>query len=167
MSVESCRISPCLWFDDQAAEAAEFYTSVFPNSKILNTTHYCDAGQEVHGRPAGSVMTVDLLLDGQRFMALNGGPLFTFNEAISLRVACSTQDEVDYYWDRLRAGGAPAAQQCGWLKDRFGVSWQVVPQVLERLMSDSDVVKVQRVMHALLQMQKLDIAELESAFAGE
>lgn len=162
----SPRITPCLWFDDQAEAAVAFYTDVFPNSRILAVTRYGEAGREYHGRPPGSVMTVAFELDGQRFTALNGGPVFHFNEAISLQVNCDTQDEVDRYWDRLGAGGEPQAQQCGWLKDRFGLSWQVVPAVLAELLADADHARSQRVMRALLQMKKLDIAALERAHAG-
>jgi predicted 3-demethylubiquinone-9 3-methyltransferase (glyoxalase superfamily) len=160
------RIAPCLWFDDQAEEAATFYTSIFDNSKIGTIARYGEAGQEIHGRPAGSVMTVAFELDGQPFTALNGGPLFRFNEAISFQVMCETQEEVDYYWEKLGAGGDDKAQQCGWLKDRFGVSWQVVPEVVMELVSAPDSEKSQRAMQALLQMKKLDIAELTRAYAG-
>jgi predicted 3-demethylubiquinone-9 3-methyltransferase (glyoxalase superfamily) len=160
------RIAPCLWFDDQAEEAARFYTSVFSNSKIGTIARYGEAGQEIHGRPAGSVMTVAFELDGQPFTALNGGPVFKFNEAISFQVMCETQEEVDDYWEKLSAGGDEKAQQCGWLKDPFGVSWQVVPEVVTQLVSDPDSEKSQRAMQALLQMKKLDIAELERAYAG-
>jgi predicted 3-demethylubiquinone-9 3-methyltransferase (glyoxalase superfamily) len=158
------RIAPCLWFDDQAEQAAEYYTSIFPNSRTLAVSRFSEAGQEIHGRPPGSVMTVDFELDGQRFTALNGGPVFTFNEAISLMVKCETQDEIDYYWGKLTAGGDEAAQQCGWLKDKFGVSWQVVPTVLDRMMTDRDPAKAARATEAMLQMKKFDIAALERAF---
>ena len=121
------KIAPCLWFDDQAEPAAKFYTGIFPNSKTVKITRYGKAGQEVHGGKPGSVLTVAFELDGQAFTALNGGPVFKFNEAISFQVICDTQEEVDYYWEKLSAGGEPKAQQCGWLKDRYGVSWQVVP----------------------------------------
>ena len=160
------RITPCLWFDDQAEQAVEFYLSIFANSRIASLSRYGEAGQEIHGRPPGSVMTVAFELDGQAFTALNGGPLFTFNEAISLQVSCQDQAQVDHYWDQLSAGGDPAAQQCGWLKDRYGVSWQIVPSVLAQLLGDPDTAKSQRVMTALLQMKKLDIAELQKAYAG-
>jgi predicted 3-demethylubiquinone-9 3-methyltransferase (glyoxalase superfamily) len=160
------RIVPSLWFDNQAEEAAEFYTSVFPNSRIVTMSRYGDAGFEAHGRPPGSVMTVEFELDGMRLTALNGGPVFTFSEAISLQIFCDLQDEVDHYWARLSEGGDEAAQQCGWLKDRFGVSWQVVPTVLGRLMADPDPVKAGRVMDAMLPMKKLDIATLERAYQG-
>lgn len=160
------RITPCLWFDHQAEEAAFFYTTVFPNSRIVSLTRYGDAGREVHGQEAGTVMTVAFELDGQAFLALNGGPLFQFNEAISFQVSCDTQEEVDHYWQRLSEGGDERAQQCGWLKDRYGVSWQIVPKVLPRMLSDPDGEKVRRVMEALLQMKKLDIAGLEQAYRG-
>jgi len=160
------RIAPCLWFDHQAEEAAKFYTGVFPNSRIIRTTRYGEAGREIHGRPAGSVLTVGFELDGRSFTALNGGPVFKFNEAISLQVECETQAEVDHYWTALGEGGDEAARQCGWLKDRYGVSWQVVPRVLPELLSDPDPRKSERVMTALLQMKKLDIAALERAYAG-
>jgi predicted 3-demethylubiquinone-9 3-methyltransferase (glyoxalase superfamily) len=123
------RITPCLWFDDQAEEAVKFYTSVFRNSRVGNVTRYGTAGYDQHKRPPGSVMTVDFELDGQAFTALNGGPVFKFNEAISLQVNCETQEEIDYYWDKLSEGGDEEAQQCGWLKDKYGVSWQVVPNI--------------------------------------
>ncbi len=160
------RIIPCLWFDTQAEEAARFYTGIFENSRIGAIGRYGEAGREVHGKPAGSVMTVEFELDGQPFTALNGGPHFTFNEAVSFQILCRTQEEVDYYWSRLSEGGNPNAQQCGWLKDRYGVSWQVVPAVLATMMSDPDRGKAGRVMEALLTMKKLDIAALERAFAG-
>ena len=160
------RITPCLWFDDQAEDAAEHYVAIFPNSRILRLSRYGEAGREVHGRPAGSVMTVDFELDGQTLTALNGGPAFTFNEAISLQVNCETQEEIDFYWDKLSEGGDENAQVCGWLKDRYGVSWQVVPSVLAELVSDPNSEKGQRAMEAMLRMKKMDIAELERAYAG-
>jgi predicted 3-demethylubiquinone-9 3-methyltransferase (glyoxalase superfamily) len=154
------RITPCLWFDDQAEPAAHFYVSVFPNSRISAVTHHGEAGFEIHHRPAGSVLTVTFELEGQSFMALNGGPVFKLTEAISLMVSCDTQDEIDHYWNRLGDGGDPTAQQCGWLKDRYGLSWQVVPALLEKLMSGP---AANRVMEALLKMKKLDIAALQAA----
>ena len=160
------RITPCLWFDDQALPAAEFYTSIFKNSKIGKISRYGEAGREVHGKPAGSVMTVAFELDGQAFTALNGGPVFRFTEAISLQIDCQSQKEVDYYWDKLSEGGDDKAQQCGWLKDRYGLSWQVVPRALIELMSDPDPEKSGRVMEAMLRMTKIDIAGLERAAAG-
>jgi predicted 3-demethylubiquinone-9 3-methyltransferase (glyoxalase superfamily) len=160
------RISPCLWFDNQAEEAARFYTGIFDNSKIVTIARYGEAGREIHGRPAGSVMTVAFELDGQAFTALNGGPIFKFNEAVSLQIYCENQDEVDHYWTKLGEGGAKQAQQCGWLKDKYGLSWQVVPRVLIEMVLDPDQEKSQRVFTAMLQMKKLDIAELKRAYAG-
>jgi predicted 3-demethylubiquinone-9 3-methyltransferase (glyoxalase superfamily) len=160
------KITPCLWFDNQAEEAVAFYTGIFKNSRIVSATRYGEVGHDVHGRPAGSIMTVLFELDGQAFSALNGGPLFKFNEAISLQVMCMTQEEVDYYWDRLSADGDVAAQQCGWLKDKYGVSWQVVPGVLIEMLSDPDYDKSQRVMQAMLQMKKIDIEKIRRAYAG-
>jgi len=160
------KITPCLWFDDQAEEAVEFYISIFRNSKIANIARYGEAGHEVHGKPAGTVMTVAFELDGQTFTALNGGPMFKFNEAISLQVNCETQEEVDYYWEKLSEGGDEKAQQCGWLKDKYGASWQVVPSVLPELINDPDSEKSQRAMQAMLQMKKIDIDELKRAYGG-
>jgi predicted 3-demethylubiquinone-9 3-methyltransferase (glyoxalase superfamily) len=160
------RISPCLWFADQAEEAARFYTSVFKNSRITTITRYGTAGFETHRRPAGSVMVVAFELDGQPFTALNGGPVFTFNEAVSLQVNCATQDEIDYYWEKLGAGGDPKAQQCGWLKDRYGLSWQIVPDNMNELVKDERSAGAQRVMDAMLKMKKLDIAALQQAHDG-
>jgi len=160
------RITPCLWFDHEAEEAVQFYTAVFRNSKIVKVVRYSEAGHEVHGRPAGSVMAVAFELDGQVFSALNGGPLFKFNEAVSFQVDCQTQQEVDYYWDRLSEGGDERARQCGWLKDRYGVSWQVVPRILLELLGDPDSGKSQRAMQAMLKMKKIDIEELKRACAA-
>ena len=160
------RIRPCLWFDDKGEEAARFYTGIFPNSRIVAITRYGEAGKEIHHRPAGSVMTVGFELDGQPFTALNGGPMFTFNEAVSLEVHCADQEEIDYYWQRLGEGGDPTAQQCGWLKDRYGVSWQVVPEGMEEMFADPESPGTQRAMEAMLQMKKLDIGELQRAYAG-
>jgi predicted 3-demethylubiquinone-9 3-methyltransferase (glyoxalase superfamily) len=160
------RITPCLWFENQAEEAANFYTTVFKNSKIGTISRYTEAGREVHGRPAGSVMTVAFELDGHSFTALNGGPVFKFNEAVSFQVICETQEEVDYYWEKLSEGGDPKAQQCGWLKDKYGLSWQVVPRALIEAMSDPDNVKAGRVMEAMLPMKKIDIAEVKRAYGG-
>ncbi len=161
------KIVPFLWFDNQAEEAARFYTSIFKNSKVGKISRYGEAGREVHGRPPGSVMVVEFEIEGQKFSALNGGPVFNFNEAISFEINCETQEEVDYYWEKLTAGGDPKAQQCGWLKDKYGVSWQVVPTVLAELMTDPDRSKAERTMEALLKMKKLDIAELERAANGQ
>ena len=160
------RLTPCLWFDDQAEEAANFYTAIFDNSRINSITRYGKAGHEVHGRPPGTVMTVEFELDGQTFTALNGGPHFKFNEAISFQVNCETQREIDYYWEKLSAGGDEKAQQCGWLKDRFGVSWQVVPRGMPEMLSDPESEGYGRAMTAMLEMKKLDIAELEQAYRG-
>ena len=160
------RIIPCLWFDDQAEEAVAFYSGIFRDSRIVQVSRYGEVGFEVHGRPAGSVMAISFELDGQAFTALNGGPVFKFNEAISLQIDCATQEEVDYFWEMLSEGGDEKAQQCGWLKDKYGVSWQVVPRVLIEMLTDADSKKAQRSMAAMLQMKKLDIAELQRAFAG-
>jgi len=160
------RISPCLWFDSQAEDAAKYYVGIFKNSRVVSINRYSKAGFETHHRPAGSVMTVTFELDGQRFTALNGGPEFKFNEAVSLQVNCDTQDEIDSYWDKLSAGGDPAAQQCGWLKDRYGLSWQVVPATMDAFFKDEKSAGAQRVMEAMLPMKKLNIAELRRAFEG-
>jgi len=160
------RITPCLWFDSQGEEAARFYVSIFPNSKIGSISRFGPEGYEHHRRPTGSVMTVEFVLDGQTFTALNGGPLFKFNEAISLQVNCDTQAEIDHYWDQLSAGGDPKAQQCGWLKDRYGVSWQINPSIVPQLLTDPDAAKRGRVMNALLPMKKVDLAALLAAAEG-
>ena len=154
------RITPCLWFDSEAEAAASFYVSVFPNSRVGSISRYGKAGQEVHGRPPGSVMVVTFELDGKSKLALNGGPVFKFNEAVSLIVNCENQQEIDHYWSRLGDGGDPKAQQCGWLKDRYGLSWQVVPTLISSLMTGP---AADRVMTAVLKMKKLDIAALLSA----
>jgi predicted 3-demethylubiquinone-9 3-methyltransferase (glyoxalase superfamily) len=161
------RIAPCLWFDNQAEEAARFYTSIFSNSRIGRIIRYGKEGHEIHGRPEGSVMTVEFEIDGQAFTALNGGPVFKFNEAISFQVYCETQNEVDHFWEKLTAGGDEKAQQCGWLKDKYGVSWQIVPTVLVRMLQDKDAGKSQRVMAAMLQMAKIDMAKLQQAYDGK
>jgi predicted 3-demethylubiquinone-9 3-methyltransferase (glyoxalase superfamily) len=160
------KISPCLWFDHQAEEAASFYASIFRNSKIGRISRYGEAGRETHRKPPGSVMTVAFELDGQAFTALNGGPIFKFNEAISLQVNCETQEEIDYYWEKLGAGGDEKAQQCGWLKDKYGVSWQIVPTALPEMASDPDPAKSGRVMEAILKMKKINIDKLKRAYAG-
>jgi predicted 3-demethylubiquinone-9 3-methyltransferase (glyoxalase superfamily) len=160
------KITPCLWFDSQAEEAANYYVSIFDNSKIVRIARYGNTGQEIHGRPPGSVMTVQFELDGQAFTALNGGPIFKFSEALSMQVACETQEELDRFWGLLSAGGDPAAQQCGWLKDKYGLSWQIGPASLGEMASDPDQRKTDRLMTALLRMKKLDIAELERAYKG-
>jgi predicted 3-demethylubiquinone-9 3-methyltransferase (glyoxalase superfamily) len=158
------KITTCLWFDSNAEEAVAFYTSIFKNSKITTVTRYTEAGQEIHGKPAGSVLTVSFEIEGREFMALNGGPLFKFTEAISLVVNCETQEEIDYYWDRLTQGGDPQSQQCGWLKDKYGLSWQIVPMALQKMVADPDAAKVGRVMQALFPMKKLDLSALRRAY---
>jgi predicted 3-demethylubiquinone-9 3-methyltransferase (glyoxalase superfamily) len=158
------KITPCLWFDSNAEEAVNFYTAIFNHSKVGNITCYGEAGSEIHGKPAGTVLTVEFELDGQAFTALNGGPVFKFNEAISFQVSCDSQGEVDYYWEKLSEGGDKKAQQCGWLKDKFGVSWQIVPTVLGQMLQDKDAGKSERVMKVLLQMRKIDIAALKRAY---
>ena len=161
------RITPCLWFDVQAEDAVRFYVAIFKNSRVVQISYYGEEGYEVHGGKAGTVMTIDFELDGQPFTALNGGPIFKFTEAISFQIDCETQEEVDYYWTRLSEGGDVEAQQCGWLKDRFGLSWQVVPTVLREMLNSADNAAAQRTMAALLRMKKLDIVSLKRAFAGE
>ena len=158
-------ITPCLWFDTQAKEAAEFYTAVFSNSQIVNITRYGEVGHEIHGKPAGTVMTVAFELNGQPFTALNGGPAFKFNEAISFQVICQTQEQVNDYWEKLSTGGDETALLCGWLKDRYGVSWQIIPNILLEMLSDADPTKSQRTMTAMLQMKKIDISKLLQASA--
>jgi len=160
------KITPFLWFDTQAQEAATFYTGIFKNSRITAISGYPDAGQEIHGKSAGSVMTVTFELDGQSFTALNGGPNFKLNQAVSFMIECATQDELDYYWDKLSEGGDPESRQCGWLKDKFGLSWQVTPKILMDMIADSDTVKSQRAFEAMLYMRKLDIGAIERAFDG-
>jgi predicted 3-demethylubiquinone-9 3-methyltransferase (glyoxalase superfamily) len=158
------RITPFLWFDNQAEEAAHFYTSIFNNSKIIGTTRYDEAGSKAAAMPKGTVMTMEFELDGQRFVALNGGPMFKFTEAVSFVVNCETQAEIDYYWQKLSAGGQEV--QCGWLKDKFGLSWQVVPRILGELLQDKDPAKAHRVMAAMLQMKKIEIEPLRKASEG-
>jgi len=158
------KITPCLWFDNNAEEAVNFYTSIFKNSKIGNISRYGEAGYEIHGKPAGTVMTIEFELNGHAFTALNGGPVFKFNEAISFQVGCESQEEVDYYWGKFSEGCDKKAQQCGWLKDKHGVSWQIVPTVLGKMLQDKDAKKSESVMKALLQMKKLDIKTLKQAY---
>ena len=158
------KIHPCLWFDDQAEEAASLYVSIFRNSKIKKVSRYGEAGAKVSGRPKGSVMTVEFELDGQRFVALNGGPMFKFSEAISLTVNCKDQREVDRFWTKLSKGGAEGP--CGWLKDKFGLSWQIIPTALSRMMQDKDPKKSARVMAAMMKMRKIDVAGLKRAYAS-
>jgi predicted 3-demethylubiquinone-9 3-methyltransferase (glyoxalase superfamily) len=160
------RIQPCLWFDHQAHEAATFYTGVFADSHLGAVSHYAEAGREHHGKQPGSVMSVSFELLGQPFLALNAGPLFKFNEAISLMILCDTQDEIDHYWNALSQGGDPAAQQCGWLKDRYGVSWQVTPAAFAEWITSPDRAAVERYMSAMMTMKKLDLARLRQAFEG-
>lgn len=158
------KITPCLWFDSNAEEAVDFYTSIFKNSKIGNISQYGEAGYEIYRKPAGTVLTMEFELNGQAFTALNGGPMFKFNEAISFQVGCESQEEIDYYWEKLSDGGDKKAQQCGWLKDKYGLSWQIVPTVLGKLLHDKDAKKSESVMKALLQMKKLDIKTLKQAY---
>ena len=160
------KITANLWFDKQAEEAARFYVSVFKNSKIGRITHYTEEGFDVHQMPAGTVMTIEFQLEGQQFVGLNGGPIFKFNEAVSFIINCETQEEIDYYWNKLGEGGDPKSQVCGWLKDKFGLSWQVTPTVLDDMISDPDKAKANRAMRAMLKMKKLDIGELERAYNG-
>lgn len=156
------KITPCLWFNDQAEEAMRFYVSVFKNSKVGRVTRYEEAGAKASGRPKGSVMTATFEIEGQEFMALNGGPHFTLSEAVSFIVKCDTQKEIDTFWEKLSEGGEKGV--CGWLKDKFGLSWQIVPTVLSDMMQDKDAEKTNRVMEAILQMKKLDIARLQEAY---
>ena len=157
------KITPSLWFDDQAEEAAEFYTAIFPNSHIGHVSRHTAEGFEIHQKPEGSAMTVSFTLAGQNFMAINGGPQFPFTEAVSFEISCDSQEEVDYYWEKLSEGGDPAAQQCGWLKDKYGLSWQIVPTALAEMMQHTDGEKVARMVKAMLGMKKLNIAELQAA----
>lgn len=159
------RITPFLWYDDKAEEAANFYVSIFKNSKIGGITRYGESGSKASGRSKGSVMTIEFQLDGQDFTALNGGPHFKFTEAISLVVNCETQEEIDDYWEKLLEGGQES--QCGWLKDKYGLSWQVVPTALVEMMQDKDPEKAERVMAAMLEMKKLNLAKLEQAYEGK
>jgi predicted 3-demethylubiquinone-9 3-methyltransferase (glyoxalase superfamily) len=159
------KITPFLWFDDKAEEAANFYVSLFKNSKIGDTARYDEAGAKAAGRPKGSVMVIEFELEGQKFVALNGGPHFKFTEAVSFVVNCERQEEVDNFWDKLSEGGEES--QCGWLKDKYGLSWQVVPTVLTEMLKDKDSEKSQRVMKAMLQMKKIDIPTLKQAYEGE
>lgn len=158
------KISPCLWFDDNAEEAVKFYVSIFKNSKVGNVTRYGKEGYEIHKKKEGSVMTIDFEIEGQKFLALNGGPIFKFNEAISFQIYCDTQEEIDYCWEKLTEDGDKNAQVCGWLKDKFGVSWQVVPIAMIKMLQDKDSKKTERVMKAMLQMHKFDIDALTKAY---
>jgi predicted 3-demethylubiquinone-9 3-methyltransferase (glyoxalase superfamily) len=161
MAIAAQKITPCLWFDTQAEDAAKHYVSIFKNSKLGTISHFGNEGKEIHGKDAGSVMTVEFELEGQTFVALNGGPQFKFDEAISFQIHCDTQDEIDHFWSRLGEGGQEGP--CGWLKDKFGLSWQVVPRALLKLLMDKDRARADRAMKAMLQMKKLDIAALEKA----
>lgn len=160
------KIVTSLWFNNNAEEAVNFYGTVFKNFKEGRRLHYLKEGQEIHGMPEGALLTVEFEIEGQQFIGLNGGDMFKFTEAISFMINCDTQEEVDYYWDKLTEGGDPNAQQCGWCKDKFGISWQVVPRVLDDMIADKNKEKAGRVMNAMLQMKKLDIAKLEEAFRG-
>jgi len=164
MELTAKKITPCLWFDTQAEEAAKFYASVFKNSKIGKVSRYGKEGFEVHGKKAGTVMTVELELEGQKFLALNGGPHFKFNEAVSFQVPCETQEEIDYFWSELAKDGEEGP--CGWLKDKFGLSWQVIPKALPEMLMDGNSETAQRVMRSMLQMRKIDIAALRRAQAA-
>jgi predicted 3-demethylubiquinone-9 3-methyltransferase (glyoxalase superfamily) len=163
----SKKIVPCLWFDNQAEQAANYYTSIFKNSKIVKTTYYGEAGEEIHGQKPGTVLTVAFELDGNPFTALNGGPIFKFNEALSLQVMCDDQKDIDYYWEKLSVGGDANAQQCGWLKDKYGLSWQIVPKAIAELVGDPKSEKSQRAMTAMLGMKKIDLEALERAYEGK
>lgn len=164
MTLAMQKITPCLWFDTEAEEAAKFYVSIFKDSKIRSVNRYGKGGQEVHGKPPGSVMAVEFEIEGQKFVGLNGGPQFKFDEAISFQIHCKSQEEIDYYWNRLTEGGKEVA--CGWLKDKFGLSWQVVPTALLEMMSDKDPAKTERVTNAFMKMKKFDIEKLRRAFEG-
>ncbi len=164
MAISIQKLTPCLWFDTEAEDAARFYVSIFKDSKIRSVNRYAKGGQEVHGKPAGSVMAVEFEIEGQKFVDLNGGPQFKFSEAISFQIHCGSQEEVDYYWSRLTEGGNEVA--CGWLKDKFGLSWQVVPTQLFEMLSDKDPAKTERVTKAFMQMKKFDIEKLRQAFEG-
>jgi predicted 3-demethylubiquinone-9 3-methyltransferase (glyoxalase superfamily) len=159
-------ISHCLWFDSEAEDVAKFYTSVFKGGKILNISRYGKEGFEIHGQPEGKVMVAEFEILGQKYMALNGGPIFKHSEAFSIVVTCDTQEEIDYYWDKLREGKGQEVE-CGWLKDQFGVSWQVTPRILGEMLTDRDPAKVQRVTAAFLKMKKFDIAALRRAYEGK
>jgi predicted 3-demethylubiquinone-9 3-methyltransferase (glyoxalase superfamily) len=158
------KITPCLWFDNEAEDAAKHYTAIFANSRIKQVSRYTEAGREIHGKPPGSVMVVEFELEGQTFTALNGGPQFKFNEAVSFQVMCDTQSDIDQFWSKLSAGGKEGP--CGWLKDKFGLSWQIVPSVLPQMMKDSDGARSGRIMNAVMQMKKFDLDSLQRAYSG-
>ena len=160
------KITPFLWFDDQAEQAAKFYTSVFKNSKVGRILRYDETSAKTAGRPAGSVLTIEFEIGGQKFTALNGGPQFKFNESVSFVVNCETQNEIDYFWEKLTAGGGQESE-CGWLKDKFGLSWQITPTVLIDMLNDKDPKKAGQVMKAMMQMQKIEINKLKAAYAGK
>ncbi len=164
MKMSAKMILPCLWFDTQAEQAANHYASIFMNAKVGRIGRYGNEGKEIHGKDAGAVMTVEFEIEGQKFVALNGGPHFKFDEAVSFQVHCETQAEIDYFWNKLSEGGSEGP--CGWLKDKFGLSWQIVPTILGKLMTDKDPARSNRVLQALMQMKKLDIAALKKAYAG-
>jgi predicted 3-demethylubiquinone-9 3-methyltransferase (glyoxalase superfamily) len=166
MEIDTQKITPCLWFDDRAEEAVRFYTSIFKGSRIRSIARYGKEGYEIHGGPEGAVMVVEFEIEGQTFRALNGGPLFRFNEAVSFQVNCETQEELDYYWERLSEGGDEKARQCGWLKDKYGLSWQIIPKGLGELVGDPRSEGSQRAMKAMLQMKKIDIATIKRAYDG-
>lgn len=166
MAISASKITPCLWFDNQAEEAATFYTSIFSNSKIKRVARYSKAGKEIHGGDAGTVMTVEFELDGVSFIAINGGPIFKFTEAVSFQIPCETQEEIDYYWSRLTADGGQEGP-CGWLKDKYGLSWQVTPAALSDMLMDHASEKTERVTNAFMQMKKFDIAALKRAYEGQ
>lgn len=161
------KIIPHLWFDKQAKEAVDFYTSIFKNSKIGKISYYGKEGQEIHGMEPGDIMTIEFEIEGQKFIALNDGPTFKFTEAVSFMINCKDQKEVDYFWEKLSEGGDPKSQVCGWLKDKYGLSWQVIPEELSELLADKDSQKSGRTMEALLKMKKLDIEELKRAHDGK
>lgn len=164
MAIARQKLTTCLWFDSQAEEAAQFYVSVFKDGKVGRIARYAEAGKDIHGHEPGSVMTVEFEIEGRAFLGLNGGPIFKFSEAVSLIVNCETQDEIDYYWQALSAGGAESV--CGWLKDKFGLSWQVVPSILPELIASADTAKRERTMAAVMQAKKFDIDKLTRAAAG-
>ena len=159
-------INPCLWFDGDGEDAAQFYCSIFKNSKIKHISRYTEVGQEFHQKPVGSVMVVSFEINGQEYTALNGGPQFKFNESVSLQVMCESQQEVDYYWEKLSAGGEAQAQACGWLKDKFGLSWQIIPAAFIELLSRGDSKRSQQAMGAMFGMKKLDMPTLQKAYDG-
>lgn len=163
MNLAAQKITPNLWFDNNAEDAVKFYCSIFKNAHIGQVTRFSQEGFEIHKMPADTIMTIEFTLEGQRFVALNGGPIFKFNEAISFIINCDTQMEIDYYWDKLSENGDPGAQQCGWLKDKYGLSWQIVPVQLTEMLTDAQSQKAQKVMHAMLQMKKIDLQELLEA----